>query len=120
MSFILDTLPEEDFRRDENAVQALVNFLASDAGVKFARALRGGRIGSRLASERTHEPHAIRDAALAEAGTAHNLLGKVEGYDLALAMIDRLTMKFEQPVESPAMRQSDRVGKVMRRGPSDA
>ena len=117
MSFILDQIPEEDFRRDEHAVQALVNFLASDAGRKFARALRGGRVGTRLASDRTHEPHALRDTALAEAGTAQNLLGKAEGYDLALSFIDRLTQKFETPPPASGTGHSDRVNRTMRRGP---
>lgn len=92
---ITRTITEEEFRKDKDAVKALANFLASDAGQKFASAIRGGDPMTVLSSQEHQDKTVIRDLSVAEKANPDNLLGVCKGYRLLMGFIDSLTRSID-------------------------
>lgn len=113
---IRDIISPNAFRQDQAAVVALRSFLDSPEGAKFSKALRGAHPLVTL-TETQVQAKGIRDASIVEGsspGITSNLLGKVEGYELCLKLIDDL-LDDPIPLSEPFERQPARVAKVLRK-----
>lgn len=112
---IRDTLSITSFRKDQAAVDSLRTFLATREGVEFAKALRGGH-PLVLLTDTQEQGKGLRDASIVEGsapGITSNILGKVEGYELCLKLIDDL-LTDTPSAAAPMERQTTRVTKVLR------
>lgn len=107
-------MTEEEFRSDKATVGALANFLNSKEGAKFKALMECESPLSKLASRETQQPANVRDLAIAEQGSADNLLGKCVGWDLLRNVISRCsTMVSKAPQKEP---RAARVSKIMQAG----
>lgn len=113
---ICDSITTQEFRQNPAAVKAWQDFLQSAEGQLFAKALRGAHPTTQLAKSLT-DARSIRDSAIVESstdGSAHNLLGKAEGYSMCLSVLDELTKVITPNQPAPA-RSAERITKTIRR-----
>lgn len=113
---IRQRITESTFRENDKAVQAAKEFFGSQYGQMFVAALEHGSVVSVLTSRHNQNEEHARDLAIAESagpGTADNLLGKTQGYELCLKMMDRLTEKLERAPEHKAKSKSFAVTKKL-------
>jgi hypothetical protein len=118
---ILDTLTEEQFRKDKVAVKELADFLDTETGRKFAAAMRGGDPMNLLASPENRMARNVRDLAIAEAANPHNLLGVCKGYRLGCTLVDALATPLNAAERHHAVgTHAQRVATTLNMGPSEA
>lgn len=114
---ILDAISLREFRSNGPAVKAWADFLATDHGKELAKCLRGQHPTTLLASTLI-DARSLRDSSITEGaaeGIAHNLLGKVEGYEMCLRVLTDMASVHSVPVEQAA-RQTERVAQATRSG----
>ena len=109
----------EEFCADESAVTALKNFLASKEGGKFQRMLRAEHPLSKLASKENQNPANVRDLAIAENGTADNLLGKCIGWELVFKLMDQAQIYVPKKDKPGHESRAARITKTLRQTPTD-
>lgn len=106
---IRDTISEDLFRKDDAARSDLREFLSSESGKKFAKAMRGVHPLDALTTDSRNTPAGIRNAALSESsvdGTAHNILGVVQGFEFALKKIDDLLEPWAEKIPQPPSKKT--------------
>lgn len=86
-----DDLPQtitiDEFTSDSVAVQESRQFLASKSGRKLLAALRGQHPLRSLITKESQSPAIIREASRLEGEASSTLLGKIEGFEIALTTL---------------------------------
>lgn len=102
----------EDFRTNKAHVEALNLFLSSDAGVALQAAMRNEapsrKLGRNFAGLAATNQRATAVAETVHDGTAGNLLGKVEGFEAALALMFESATEVSKPREKVSKKGSGR------------
>ena len=115
---LLNIITEEDFRNDESARKAAVDFFNSEAGQKYAKALRGSDPMTALSTAHNQAPTLIRDTVNASKGNADTLLGLCTGYRCCQMTMDRLLMPIAEKMPKTTETASARTTRIMTATPS--
>lgn len=107
-------MKEHEFRSDESAVKSLDAFLNTDAGRKFLSVLDDESVLEKMSSVEHQEPGNVRDLALAEQGSASNLLGRMVGYHLCIKVIKRCR-SIVQKQKPDSMSKASEVSRALKK-----